>query len=516
MIVRVLIFALLASLAETSAAIASDPHTVLENSMRAAGGAALLRGIHSIEYTAVGERQMVEQSERPSGPYFIDHFRLHQVNDFAADRARLDQSDEAYAADVWWTQQLEPSKVSVVRNGDVTAVVTGGKWAYGGRGYLQDNQEQFALSPERVLQTADAASDLRELPDRMLHGVRHHVLAFHWKGAPCTLAISADTGLPWQITYTRPYPYETFLNAWGDVTTEITYNAWSLEPYGISYPREWTYRRIGLPDRAISIVALHINPELDASALTIPRDIVAAHPHPAAVNDVALGAGGEGGPREIAPGVTQYPGGWNVTFVKEPRGTIVIEAPWSTGYTQRALDAARKAYGAPVIGVVTTSDSWPHIAGVRQAVADGIPIYALDLNRPILDRLLRAPHAMLPDDLQRRPRTPHFIFVSAPLTLGTGENRLTIYPYRTATAERQMMVYFPGHRLLYTSDLFAPNGGGTWFTPQYLHEAIGAIQRYGISPLTIFGMHYGATPYATIVNVVENWRGQERAAAYSP
>ncbi|MEO9169818.1 MAG: hypothetical protein ABI282_06280, partial [Candidatus Baltobacteraceae bacterium] len=78
------------------------------------------------------------------------------------------------------------------------------------------------------------------------------------------------------------------------------------------------------------------------------------------------------------------------------------------------------------------------------------------------------------------------------------------------------MVYFPGHRLLDTSDLFAPNGGGTWFTPQYLHEAIGAIQRYGISPLTIFGMHYGATPYATIVNVVENWRGQERAAAYSP
>src|ERR1700752_2147532 len=102
----------------------------------------------------------------------------------------------------------------------------------------------------------------------------------------------------------------------------------------------------------------------------------------------------------------------------------------------------------PVKAVITTSDSWPHIAGVREAVAQGITVYALDLNAPILQRLLAAPHESRPDDFQRHPRAPHFVFVTNPTEVGTGENALAIYPYRTATAERQMMVYLPARRLL--------------------------------------------------------------------
>jgi hypothetical protein len=152
-----------------------------------------------------------------------------------------------------------------------------------------------------------------------------------------------------------------------------------------------------------------------------------------------------------------------------------------------------------VKAVITTSDSWPHIAGVRQAVAEDIPIYALDLNVAILTRMLDAPHTVYPDDLQRRPRKPHFRVVSEPTTVGTGANRLVIYPYRTITGERQMMVYFPQPQLLYTSDLFSQDGGPhDWFTPEYLKEAVGAINRYGLAPKTIFGMHYDPVPYETI------------------
>jgi hypothetical protein len=94
--------------------------------------------------------------------------------------------------------------------------------------------------------------------------------------------------------------------------------------------------------------------------------------------------------------------------------------------------------------------------------------------------------------------------VSAPVDLGTGSNRLRIVPYRTATAERQMLVYLPETHLLYTSDLFAPDdvaGDGTirsWFTPQYLDEAISVVDRERLDPMTIWGMHYGPVPYATI------------------
>jgi flavorubredoxin len=132
-------------------------------------------------------------------------------------------------------------------------------------------------------------------------------------------------------------------------------------------------------------------------------------------------------------------------------------------------------------------------------VAEGIPIYALDLNVAILRRLTAAPHHSLPDDLARSPRAPIFIPVTARTTIGTGATRVEILPYRTATAERQMMVYMPEARLLYTSDLFSGDGHGGWFTPQYLSEFISACKRYGIQPVTIFGMHYAATKYADVV-----------------
>jgi len=83
-------------------------------------------------------------------------------------------------------------------------------------------------------------------------------------------------------------------------------------------------------------------------------------------------------------------------------------------------------------------------------------------------------------------------------TYSSGDNRIEIVPYRTATGERQMMVYFPARRLLYTSDLFSGDGAGGWFTPQYLHEMIGAARREHLAVTTIWGMHYDPAPFQTI------------------
>jgi hypothetical protein len=478
----------------------------LEAAMRAMGGADKLNAIAALDYRAVGTRMMVEQSERPTGPYYIDHFRLHEIRDLRRLRTRIESADEGYAGDKWWLQQTEAATGTTILNDDVAANVSGAKVTFGGGYQVQRNEEEFAFGPERVLQTAAAASDLHALADVELHGVRHHVLDFTWNGAPCELTLSAATDLPWSIRWTRAYPYQTFLNPWGDVTTTLTYNAWTLEPYGISYPREWTYTRVGLPDEQFAIVGLTLNPVLDDAALTVPADIYAAHHGKLRlVDDVPLGLGGDGSPRELAPGILFYPGGWNLTFVKQPGGTFVIEAPWSTGYTQRAFEAALKQYGAPLAGVITTSDSWPHIAGVRQAVARGMPVYALDLNVPILTRLVRAPHRQHPDLLAQHPLAPHFRIVTRDTFVGSGDNRLEIVPYRTATGERQMMVYFPAHRLLYTSDLFSEDGAGGWFTPQYLHEMVGAVEREHLAVDTLYGMHYGPTPYQHVLDYLQRF-----------
>src|SRR6202021_2548107 len=101
---------------------------------------------------------------------------------------------------------------------------------------------------------------------------------------------------------------------------------------------------------------------------------------------------------DLAPGIDLHEGSWNATIVKEPDGIVILEAPISGSYTQGVLKEARKRHpGAPINAVLSTSDSWPHTGGVRQAVALGLPVYILDLNRPLLDKMVSAPPMMAPD-----------------------------------------------------------------------------------------------------------------------
>jgi hypothetical protein len=405
--------------------------------------------------------------------------------------------------------QSKPSDQTMLVDGGVAGVRSGSDWQYAGGSLIQFAQERVALGPERLLITAQAARDLRALPDIELHGSVYHVVAFTWQGAPCKLTINARTNLIWSVAWTRAYPYYIFYNAWGDVPTTLTFNEWSLEPNGVHYPREWTYERLGLPDEQFSIISLNFN-GVDEASLDLPPALLSAHA--GKVRPIDAIPFPKDATTTLAPGIVLVQGSWNVGFVRQGDGVVVIEAPISPAYAKQAFAFATAYFRLPVKAVVTTSDSWPHLAGVRQAVAESIPVYALDLNLPILKRLLAAPHAQHADDLARSPKKADFISITTPLTVGAGANELEIVPYRTATGERQMMIDFPHVHLLYTSDLFAPDdvaADGTirsWFTPQYLDEAIATVQRYGLQPKTIWGMHYGPVPYSSIVEALARFR----------
>src|SRR6185437_5773805 len=135
----------------------------------------------------------------------------------------------------------------------------------------------------------------------------------------------------------------------------------------------------------------------------------------------------------------------------------------------------------PIKALVTTSDAWPHIGGVREYVARGIPVYALDLNLPILRRLIAAKYDSEPDALARTRKEPVFHVVSSRTAVGSGANRFELLPLRTVTGERQMMLYFPALRLLYTSDLFTIRDAMV-FVPQTIDEAVAAAARDRLEP----------------------------------
>jgi hypothetical protein len=191
--------------------------------------------------------------------------------------------------------------------------------------------------------------------------------------------------------------------------------------------------------------------------------------------------------------------------VKQSDGIVILEAPISSFYTQAVIEEARKRNpGMPLKAVLSTSDSWPHFGGVRYAVAQSLPVYILDLNQSLLEKMINAPHTLDPDALEdsKNSRVPHWRIVSEKEEVGSGENRMELYPLRGASTERQYMVYFPEFRLLYASDTLVVHDDGTLYDPQLMHEVIQAVERANLKVDTVFAMHQGPVPWSQVVALV--------------
>ena len=390
----------------------------------------------------------------------------------------------------------------------VAARVAGDRTIPGGAQDLTDAQETFELGPEHVLLTAALASDLRARPDVNLQSVLQHVVAFTWQHHPVQVFINAETHLPTAVEWKRAYPAQTFWNAWGDVTTRVYYSMWWLAEGDVRYPLQLDYVRNGLPDRRITVTDLEINEPISDGEFTIPNDVKTVfNSKPLAlIDDRPLPMQGAS---EIADGVFLISGAWNTTIVKQPDGLVVIEAPISSGYSAKVIQEARRRYpGLPIKVVISTSDSWPHIGGVREYVAHGVPVYVLDRSLPLLKRLVAAPHAERPDTLACAPRAARFVSVRGKTVIGSGANQLEIYPIHGDTSERQMMVYFPGRKLLYGSDVFQRNGTqtahsglGEFVYPQTVSELRDAVRREDLDVETFFMMHIPPTPWSHVMRV---------------
>jgi glyoxylase-like metal-dependent hydrolase (beta-lactamase superfamily II) len=248
-----------------------------------------------------------------------------------------------------------------------------------------------------------------------------------------------------------------------------------------------------------TITKITVNQAVDPARFAIGEDVRKAFAALPEVSGIPALTFDPSKATELAPGVTQFRGSWNVGFVRQPDGLVVIEAPITSSYSAAVLAEAEKRYpGVPVKAVITTSDAWPHLGGVREYVARGIPVYACDLNRPILERLLKADYSAHPDTLARTPKAPKFTWVGGKTTIGNGDTRVEMYPAHGENGERMLFVYLPAATLLYSSDDIQKMRSGEFFMPEYLFEVRDAIARYHLEVTRIFGMHVGPMPWTEI------------------
>ena len=472
------------SVSTDTAARAAIAHAIV-----AMGGEAALKGVSALQLESIGHDYFIDQSERPEGPFVLRYLSTSELRDVKGGRSRI-ESQQRFSQVPDWT----PGRGATIVDEDAAAISSAGRWTPAPRQSYDDGRERIELGPERLLFTALSAPDLAVAGDEQVQANPQHVVTFGWRGRKARLLLNAYTMLPTALEIRT----EDENGIWGIITTTTYYSLWTLLPGGVRYPlqtdREWN----GVSRSSWTITRVGVNPAIDDTSLAIPvetKHAFAAAPAggiPALTFDAAKRS-------EVAPGVVQYAGAWNVGVVQQPDGLVVIEAPIGSRYSAQVLDELAARYpGVRVKAVITTSDAWPHLGGVREYVARGIPVYALDLNRPILQRLLKADYSAHPDALARAPRAGVFRWISGRTVIGSGDTQIELYPVHGENGERMMFAYLPAAKLLYSSDEIQRARNGDFFMPEYLVEVRDAVNREHLGVERIFGFHVGVTPWTEI------------------
>ena len=466
-------------------AVTQPADSIIHRAIDAIGGEDRWRAVKTLELIGRGAGYHIGDSEWFDAPYFIDYQSLDDWRDVAGTRQA-----------VYVTTFTEPSDTSSFTSTTV-----------------QSDTLALLLEPEHVLWTALHAPDVHRERDTVFRFVTHNVVAFHVGRSPVRLFFESETGMLRMVEVKRAYPYSVFWNAWGDVTERIRYSDWSVERTGIWYPRQIDTERNGREEETVAYGLVRVNATPDPKIFDKPARGATCGFGCAPADSVPLGVGGAGGvgpdspgrgPREIAPGIVQIVGAWNSTIVRQDDGIVIIEAPISAGYSRSVLEeAGRRFPGVPVKGVVSTTDFWWHVAGLREYVARGIPIYVLDRNVRVVTERAKAPHTFVPDSLARAPRAPIIRAVASRMTVGTGENRMELIPFHTEQLDRMMLVYLPERHLVYTAEGVQLYPTGLSF-PQTAIEVVGAVKREGLTPETFIGMHVAATPWTRLTTVLDS------------
>ncbi len=451
--------------------------------VEAMGGADRLRALHTIRLSGETYEQHLYEAEPPDQPYYVTHQHFAESRDLARRRFRR----------LGWTMDSLHALVQIGSDG-IIEIRQGGAVRT-----TRLHADWIDLSPERLMLTAAAAGDLHTIGDTTISGVHELGIAFTWMGLPVRVWLNAFTNLPMIVDYPQSYPESISSGVWGDVNLRVSYGAWIILPGGLHYPTQINQDWNGVPFRTTVLSDVVPNPTLIDSDYVHSAGALASAQQPGSLNanDIPLGEADRPA-AEIEPGVVQIPGAWYTTIVRQSDGIVVIDAPISSGYSSKVLAEATRRYPeTPVKAVITTSNYWWHIAGLREYVARGIPVYALDANQGEIHRLVAAPHRIDPDHLENSKRAARLHVVSRRTVIGSGRNRLELFPIRTSTTSLMLMVYMPSYQLLYSSDMAQPLGpNGSFIYPQYLWDLRRCVSMNGLTVTSLIGMHMSPTPWA--------------------
>ena len=330
----------------------------------------------------------------------------------------------------------------------------------------QDLQERQWLDPALLLRRAAVATDLR-LKDR-------NAITFGWMGQPVTVRFAGSPAAPMPSEIEWEGQRIEFWAAWARVSNRLTLSNWQRLPGGLAVPFTRRTERNGIV--VFDETVLRAETKLSQTEVPLPAD-----PAPVVSPPLRLPS-----PKQISPGLWQYPGVFPTEIWEDSDGLTLIDAANTPEFATLLLaDLHQRFPKQQLKRVIVTDPYWPHFGGLRTYVAAGAEIICSTRNQRQLAEILADPQA------KRRPR---FRTINAMTRIG----QLQVLPLPGPETDRMLAVYWPQSGIIFTSDTVIFQGPGKLYSVQMSQEMVDTVKAAGWLPFQFFATHCPLRPWSDL------------------
>ena len=462
------------------AAAQGNAGDLVRQAVAAQGGAQALRGLTGL--TVQGDASFWEpgQSFVAGGePRFLGTAAFEMSWDLAKGMARTNwDRDQQYpppAAKLKYTETLLPTTGFVTDNS--------GSQPMSGIRIAAQLRELERASPRLLLKAMDNPGNVRGADAQQLGNRSLPAVSFTDGGATFVILFDPATHLPAAIR-TRDDD-----NISGDSNYDLVLDGWRAAGTA-RVATSLSYRINGIEVAKLNYATVTPNPTIPANAFAVPASIRAAAKRPATANvpyqwvlrrlfltrfldsdAIVYPDGGGFKLVELAPNVQHVQGGTaNNLIVAMKDFLIVFDAPYGEAQSRWTIDAAKAKYpGKPIRYLVLTHHHMDHTGGMRTYVAEGATIIVPSEAQEYFEKVVRAPHTLVPDELQKNPRTPVIYGVFENMTIKDDTAEIRLYNLSAAAnaeaprnvnphVDGMLMGHVMDSKLIYVTDLISPRG----------------------------------------------------------
>jgi len=416
---------------------ASDPsaRALLERAIDLMGGRAALSGVERVRL------EMITQWQGPSW----------DPRDYASTVASYERHEDErdYRSGSWRNTRHMPMPNGEWRTltdlvSDSVAVRDVGRgWAPLNVAYVDERDELFRYTPDRLLLALAESPQLRLRGDTMIGGEAHARLDGVLDTQPVTLLMRRATGLPAVLLFTASHPNDFGLVPWGTMDVEVRYTAWAPVTPAITLPRQWEIRRVGRSYKRLTVQRMEVNPTLPADHFAIGdslrREFVRSARRP--MHDLPLDSVRTHEQRIVEFRTPGYPTG----AVRIGGQWLLLESGHAELSTTRALawlaTNGEGPIGGALLGLIRAGNG-----GAVELRRRGVPLYVAQGSVPILRKVL-ANHGVA---------VTGYRIVDTPQRHRLGYEEIFLVPVHLANTSGAAMLWVPSLRWLYVTEAVTP------------------------------------------------------------